>query len=88
MKNYLYQLILNSKIKLESDNNDISVFKNLIEGTYSILLLFNKRRVGKLQRIPLASYLKHQGNTPSGEFEKLLSSGNQRQARKRRSRAI
>lgn len=73
MKNYLDQLILNSKVKLTADNKDISAFKNLIEGTYCSLLLFNKRRVGELERIPLASYLTHQSHTPSGEFEKLLS---------------
>lgn len=73
MKNYLDNLISESKIKLQLNNKDNSAYKALIEGTYCSLLLFNKRRVGELQRILLDTYVKHQDTKPSGEFERLLS---------------
>ncbi|KAF5307703.1 hypothetical protein FQR65_LT18362 [Abscondita terminalis] len=73
MKNYLDDLILSAKKKLETHNDDETSFKQLIEGTYCNLLLFNKRRVGELQRILLETYIKHQHNKASGDFEKLLS---------------
>lgn len=73
MKTYLDQLILDSKMKLQADNRNLSAYKNLVEGTYCSLLLFNKRRVGELERLQLDTYLKHHDKKPSGEFDKLLS---------------
>lgn len=73
MKNYLDELILNAKNNLKENCKNEEAYKKLIEGTYCSLLLFNKRRVGELQRILLDTYLKVPKNQPSGEFEKLLS---------------
>lgn len=73
MKMYLDELLLNAKIKLSQNNKDEDAYKTIIEGSYCSLLLFNKRRVGELQRILLNTYLNVQKNEPSGDFEKLLS---------------
>lgn len=73
MRKYLDQLVCTSKTKLRENNIDDNAYRNLIESTYCNLLLFNKRRVGELQRITLDTYIKHQDNKPQGDFEKLLS---------------
>lgn len=73
MKNYLDDLIMNAKLKLSENCTSLKAYKDLIEGSYCSLLLFNKRRCGELQRIPLDMYLKVQNNKPCGEFEKLLT---------------
>lgn len=56
MKDYLDSCITNAKSKLENNSQDEAAYKQLIEGTYCSVLLFNKRRVGELQRIFLDTY--------------------------------
>lgn len=73
MKRYLDDLMQQSKIKLLATEKNVQAYKDLTEATYCSLLLFNKRRVGELQRIPLDLYLKHNNTLSSGEFEKLLT---------------
>lgn len=73
MKIYLDNLISHSMIQLKANNSDEVAFRQLIEGTYCNVLLFNKRRVGELQRILVETYVKHLDGKSSGEFENLLS---------------
>lgn len=73
MKQYLDNLMIESKSKLQKDEKSISVYKVLTEATYCSLLLFNKRRIGELQRIPLNLYMEHHNTQSSHEFEKLLT---------------
>lgn len=73
MKSYLEKLIISSKENLLRDETDEKAYKDLTEATYCSLLLFNKRRVGELQRIPLEIYVKYHNNQSSSEFEKLLT---------------
>ncbi|KAK4887045.1 hypothetical protein RN001_003316 [Aquatica leii] len=73
MKIYLDNLISESKLKLEENNKDETAYKSLIEATYCSLLLFNKKRVGELQRLLLDTYEKHLNTSSSKEFEKFLS---------------
>lgn len=73
MKKYLDKLVLDAKTKLAENDKNEDAYRQLIEGCYCNLLLFNKRRVGELQRILLDTYLKVQNSQPSGDFEKLLS---------------
>ncbi|CAH0555105.1 unnamed protein product [Brassicogethes aeneus] len=73
MKKYFDNLISTSIEKLQADNKNESAYKILNEVTYCSLLMFNRRRVGELQRIPLNIYISNKNNKPSGEFERLLS---------------
>ncbi|XP_050519622.1 uncharacterized protein LOC126893457 isoform X1 [Diabrotica virgifera virgifera] len=73
MKTYLDELITSSITHLDENVNNTQAYKCLLEGTYCSLLLFNKRRVGELQRLPLDIYLKHHDSQSSKEFEKVLT---------------
>ncbi|KAF5308222.1 hypothetical protein FQR65_LT18254 [Abscondita terminalis] len=73
MKKYLDNLVVSSKLALQDNTESEKAYRELIESTYCNLLLFNRRRVGELQRIPLEIYTKHVITTNIGEFEKILT---------------
>lgn len=59
---------------MNKNNKDEKVFKTLVEGAYSNVLLFNKRRVGELQRITLHTHEEYiNRNAECDDFEKLLT---------------
>ncbi|VEN35544.1 unnamed protein product, partial [Callosobruchus maculatus] len=74
MRDYLENLLSQARSDLTSNNMDEKAYKLLIEGVYCSVLLFNKRRVGELQRIHLSTYVNHiNEEISSGDFEQLLS---------------
>lgn len=73
MKIYLDQMITNSIRDLQENEKNAKAFRTLTEVIFCSLLLFNRRRVGELQRIPLDIYLNHYDSTWSREFEKVLT---------------
>lgn len=72
MKIYLDEVIAQSIRDLKNEKNS-KAFRTLTEGVFCSLLLFNRRRVGELQRIPLQIYLNHSDSNWSKEFEKVLT---------------
>lgn len=73
MKIYLDEMITRSIRDLQENEKNAKAFRALNEGVFCSLLLFNRRRVGELQRIPLQIYLNHHNSTWSKEFEKVLT---------------
>lgn len=73
MEKYLTDLILNAKVRLEDNENDLSAYRNLLDGIFCTVMIFNKRRVGELQRMTSAAFLENHGLITSSEFEKVLS---------------
>lgn len=66
MKKYKHLLVENGR--------DLKMFRHFQEVIFCAILVFNKRRVGELQRIVLASFLKNYKNeAPLSEFENALS---------------
>lgn len=73
MKIYLDELIASSITDIQQNDNNVKTYRVLTEAIFCNLLLFNRRRVGELQRIPLQIYLNHHNSTWSKEFEKILT---------------
>ncbi|XP_072382177.1 uncharacterized protein [Diabrotica undecimpunctata] len=48
-------------------------FQHLSEGTFCSVLLFNRRRVGELQRVTVEDFEKNYDNTSSSEFQKFIT---------------
>lgn len=74
LEKYLMNLIVKSKTLLEENENNLIAYRNLLEAVFCTVMIFNKRRVGELQRMTLSSFLENIDNSPSSEFEKVLSS--------------
>ncbi|CAH0560639.1 unnamed protein product [Brassicogethes aeneus] len=72
-KKYLDELLDNFTKELNKAEENVKAYKTLSEVVYCSLLLFNRRRVGELQRIPLEIYLKNHNSQSSKEFENLLT---------------
>ncbi|KAF5298979.1 hypothetical protein FQR65_LT19551 [Abscondita terminalis] len=70
---YLKDLIKKAKIGLAEDSSNVRGYRNLMEGIFCSLMIFNKRRVGELQRMTLLSFLKNCDKIPSTEFQKALT---------------
>nr|CAI5817390.1 unnamed protein product [Callosobruchus analis] len=69
---YLNEILQKAKELLTEDPSDKKAFRDLVDGTFCRVLLFNRRRVGELQRMTLSAYLKNE-LTASSEFEKALT---------------
>ncbi|KAL3275245.1 hypothetical protein HHI36_020014 [Cryptolaemus montrouzieri] len=74
LNTYLDDLLREAKNDLLLNNEDENAFKELIEGAYCSLLLFNRRRVDELQGIHLSTYINHINDEISSEdFVELLT---------------
>nr|CAI5849407.1 unnamed protein product [Callosobruchus analis] len=69
---YLRDLIAKSETLLKN-NKDLKAYRTLSEATFCSLLLFNRRRVGELQRLTVDSFTMNQNSMPSSEFDKILT---------------
>ncbi|KAK4882511.1 hypothetical protein RN001_005830 [Aquatica leii] len=72
-ENYLNVLLKEAKNQLIKKPTNLKYFRNLLEGIFCSVMLFNKRRVGELQRMSLTGFLKNYGTMHSTEFEKALT---------------
>ncbi|XP_072399761.1 uncharacterized protein [Diabrotica undecimpunctata] len=72
-ENYLKKLINESIELLHSDVMNKCAFQHLSEGIFCSVLLFNRRRVGELQRITVEDFEKNYENTSSSEFQKFIT---------------
>ncbi|GLV33464.1 hypothetical protein CBL_20201, partial [Carabus blaptoides fortunei] len=70
---YLNNLIKNAKIGLAENSGNVKAYRNLLDGIFCSLMIFNKRRVGELQRMTLISFLRNYDTVPSSEFQKALT---------------
>ncbi|KAK4880558.1 hypothetical protein RN001_008704 [Aquatica leii] len=70
---YLRDVMRNTVEKIKDNREDSQSFKILMEVVFCSLMIFNKRRVGELQRMTLDAYLKSYENISSSEFEKALT---------------
>lgn len=71
---YLAAAIQENKHLLVDNPNNLKAYRNLQEVIFCSILIFNKRRVGELQRINLLSFLKnYQYQAPLSEFENVLT---------------
>lgn len=75
MKKHLDVLIERLTNQLKEGSKDVKAYRNLIEAIYAFL--FNRRRIGELQRIPLSIYLKFNNTQSSKEFQKVLTPSEQ-----------
>ncbi|XP_074039988.1 uncharacterized protein [Leptinotarsa decemlineata] len=74
LKVYLESILSAAKEHLIQNDKNENAFRAIIEAAYCSLLLFNKRRVGELQRIPLDIYERYiNEEIESGDFDMLLS---------------
>lgn len=65
---------MKSKMKLISNSENVKAYRELLEAIFCSLLLFNKRRVGELQRITLLDFTKYYDKISfSTDFEKMLT---------------
>lgn len=71
-EDYLKKEIANSLSSLESNPQNRLEYRNLLECVYCSIMVFNKRRVGELERMPIDLYEKS-NTVKSLEFEKLLT---------------
>ncbi|VEN47397.1 unnamed protein product [Callosobruchus maculatus] len=69
---YLNSILQNAKELLVEDPSNKKAFRDLVDGVFCRVLLFNRRRVGELQRMTLSAYLKNKLTNTSG-FEKVLT---------------
>ncbi|KAG5877971.1 hypothetical protein JTB14_032232 [Gonioctena quinquepunctata] len=60
---YLREIIIRRTSNLRNDSKDLKAYRELLEATFCSLLIFNKRRVGELQRITLVDISKY-SDTP------------------------
>lgn len=66
--------MIQTKSMLAADSSDLKSYRLLTEALFCNLVLFNKRRVGELQRITLAEFTKYYDRpTISTDFEKILN---------------
>lgn len=66
--------IIRTRTDLIQNSKDTKSFRELQEAIFCSILIFNKRRVGELQRMTLASFLEFSKVPPtSSEFEKVLT---------------
>ncbi|KAJ8956143.1 hypothetical protein NQ314_006769 [Rhamnusium bicolor] len=70
---YLKNLITRAKVRLVENSSHKSEYRNLLEGIFCTVMIFNKRRVGELQRMTVLGFLKNYNNIPSSEFERALT---------------
>ncbi|KAJ8958380.1 hypothetical protein NQ317_001993 [Molorchus minor] len=70
---YLNGLIIRAKTELGSDSKNAKAYRDLLDGLFCSILIFNKRRVGELQRMQLSTFLNHYESFASSEFEKALT---------------
>lgn len=67
-------VIIRTKTNLIQDSSDSKSFRELQEAIFCSILIFNKRRVGELQRMTLSSFLDYsKAPASSSEFEKALT---------------
>ncbi|KAG5874175.1 hypothetical protein JTB14_011795 [Gonioctena quinquepunctata] len=71
---YLRGIIIRRTSNLREDSKDLKAHRELLEVTFCSLLIFNKRRVGELQRITLVDFSKYT-DTPktATDFENMLT---------------
>ncbi|KAG5867019.1 hypothetical protein JTB14_006807 [Gonioctena quinquepunctata] len=71
---YLRGVIIRRTSNLREDSKDLKAYRELLEATFCSLLIFNKRRVGELQRITLVDFSKY-SDTPktATDFENMLT---------------
>lgn len=66
--------MVEEKTKLVADSKNLKAYRELLEAIFCSLLIFNKRRVGELQRITLAEFTKYYIKSASStDFEKMLT---------------
>lgn len=58
---------------LTEDPYNSKAYRNLLDGIFCSVMIFNKRRVGEMQRMTLETFLKNYESIPSLEFEKALT---------------
>lgn len=66
-------MIKNAKIHLAENSRNIIAYRCLLDGIFCSLMIFNKRRVGELQRMTYLDFLKNYDKIPSSEFQKALT---------------
>lgn len=66
-------MITTAKIRLAHNSSDLQVYRNLLDGIFCSVMIFNRRRVGELQRMTLLGFLRNYDMIPSSEFEKALT---------------
>ncbi|KAG5871959.1 hypothetical protein JTB14_014492 [Gonioctena quinquepunctata] len=71
---YLRGIIIRRMSNLREDSKDLKAYRELLEATICSLLIFNKRRVGELQRITSVDFSKY-SDTPktATDFENMLT---------------
>ncbi|KAG5862785.1 hypothetical protein JTB14_036450 [Gonioctena quinquepunctata] len=71
---YLRGIIIRRTSNLREDSKDLKAYRELLEAAFCSLLIFNKRRVGELQRITLVDFSKY-SDTPktATDFENMLT---------------
>ncbi|CAH0551285.1 unnamed protein product [Brassicogethes aeneus] len=74
-RNYLIQKGNYAETKLKENQTDIQSFKLLMETAFCRLLLLNRKRVGELQRMKLATYLavEEKNNQSYEEFTEAIT---------------
>ncbi|XP_060516887.1 uncharacterized protein LOC132696198 [Cylas formicarius] len=70
---YLKNLISQAKLVLAENDHNEKAYRDLLEGIFCSVMIFNKRRVGELQRMTLLAFLENHDSVPSSEFEKVLT---------------
>lgn len=58
---------------LEYNENDKELFNNLQKCCYTLLITFNRRRIGELERLLLENYLQESSTVLTEEFQESLS---------------
>nr|CAI5861729.1 unnamed protein product [Callosobruchus analis] len=73
LNTYVKALANVSVTKLKNNSRDETAFNQLQKCVYTLLITLNRRRVGELERLLLASYVEEQNNIISEEFTEKLS---------------
>nr|CAI5837540.1 unnamed protein product [Callosobruchus analis] len=73
LKTYVKALANVSVTRLKNNSRDETAFNQLQKCVYTLLITLNRRRVGELERLLLASYVEVENNIISEEFTEKLS---------------
>lgn len=72
-KNYVFAKAIEAEKILKKNKNNKEAFRNLVNTTLTLTILYNRRRIGDVQYITLDTYYKNFSSNNLEEFEKTLT---------------
>ncbi|CAH0546984.1 unnamed protein product [Brassicogethes aeneus] len=70
---YLKNLMREAQVILTNQPDNSKAYRDLMDGVFCSIVIFNKRRAGEMQRIYLSTFLQNYDSIPFMEFEKALT---------------